>query len=136
MEHKKMRRRGSFLVDAIVSMLIFTVGLLALALSLTFGARIIIDAGQNTIKEQKLANLPEEYLMDRNMRIDVTSSHSGTPISPINQKIEHNGEQIDVVTNIGDSSLLIGNSSLLITKFRYKLPIKRTSTFYVIERKP
>ena len=61
-----MRRRGSFLVEAIVSMLIFTVGLLALALSLTFGARIIIDAGQNTIKEQKLANLPEEYLMDRN----------------------------------------------------------------------
>lgn len=124
-----MRHRGTLLVEVILATLIFSVGLLALGLSLAYGARIIIDSGQNTVKEQKLANLVEQYLMDRTVkRTDAT-------VNPLNQKIIHNNEEIIVVTQMQEASILINNKSLAIDRYRYKLPSKKTAAFYVVERK-
>ena len=46
---------GSLLVEVMLSMLIFTIGILALTLAFTFSVRVILDSGKATVREQKLA---------------------------------------------------------------------------------
>ena len=124
-----MKQRGSFLVEVLIAILIFTSGLLVLAFSLAYGARIIIDSGDNTILKQKLANLPEIYLLERSKKF------SGATINPLNQIIEHNQKEISVVAALDDISLSIGGRTLSFKTYRYKLPDKKSSPFYILEKK-
>ena len=71
-----MRRTGSILTEILVAIIIFTVGLMAVAGTIMFSMRIIMDSAQTTLREQALFNDAENFLAERILE------NTGTPGSP------------------------------------------------------
>ena len=100
---------GSLLVEVMLSMLIFTIGILALTLAFTFSVRVILDSGKATVREQKLAGDVETYLLVRTMKHEAAPSPSG-------------------------GNFVINGKNLPFRLFRYSAAGKKTAAMYVIEK--
>ena len=108
---------GSLLVEVMLSMLIFTIGILALTLAFTFSVRVILDSGKATVREQKLAGDVESYLLARTMKHDDAPSPSG-----------------EGVTELPGGNFVINGKNLPFRLFRYSAAGKKTAAMYVIEK--
>ena len=105
------------LVEVMLAMLIFTVGILALSLSFTFSARVILDSGKATVREQILAGDVETYLLTRTIKHEAAASPSG-----------------DGVTELSGGEFVINGKKLPFKLFRYRAAGKKTAAMYVIEK--
>ncbi|MCC8058776.1 hypothetical protein [Cloacibacillus sp.] len=109
-----MRRSGSILTEILVAIIIFTVGLMAVAGTIMFSMRIIMNSAQTTLREQALFNDAENFLAERILE------NAGTPSSPA--EFVENG------------SIVIGDKTLNYSLYRYRLNDKKGSEMYVIKR--
>ena len=107
-----MRRSGSILTEILVAIIIFTVGLMAVAGTIMFSMRIIMDSAQTTLREQALFNDAENFLAER-----ILESTPGSPAEFIK-----------------NDSIVIGDKTLNYSLYRYRLNDKKGSEMYVIKR--
>ncbi len=77
MEYGKLKKQGSVLVEVMVGILIFSVGLLALAGSMTFSLRGIAASGEHLILRQTLFNNVDSYLLRRSAKHDNKAADAG-----------------------------------------------------------
>ncbi|NCC66337.1 MAG: hypothetical protein EOM15_17005, partial [Spirochaetia bacterium] len=63
MERRKLKRTGAIFVEVIVSILLFTVGILALTGTLFYGVKMVTESRQETIKEQEYKNSVEKEIL-------------------------------------------------------------------------
>lgn len=77
MEYRKLRKHGSVLVEVMVGILIFSIGLLALAGSMTFSLREIAGSGEHLGMRQTLFNNVDSYLLHRSAEHDNKAADAG-----------------------------------------------------------
>ncbi|MDO5563521.1 MAG: hypothetical protein Q4F74_07915 [Synergistaceae bacterium] len=111
------RRRGLLMVELLIAMLVFMVGLLALTLSLTFGVRLIKESGETTASAQSVTNSLETHMMDRILKGSSAATPSG-----------------DSVTAMPDRSITINGKTISLKCYRYRLGQKRATPLYIVER--
>ena len=58
-----MKRQGGIFVEVIVSILLFTVGILALTGTLFYGVKMVAQSREETVKEQEYKNLVENQIL-------------------------------------------------------------------------
>lgn len=68
-----MKRRGSLLIEVVISIVIFLVGLLALAGSLTLSLKMTVQSGEATKAEQEAVNGYNQYMLRSTIKHDVKS---------------------------------------------------------------
>lgn len=110
-------RRGLLVVELMVAMVIFTVGLLSVTLSLTYGVRLIKESGDTTTAEQTIVNSFEKHLMDRILNGDSAAAPAG-----------------DGVTQLSDRTIEINGKNIRLNCYRYKPDKKRAAPLYIVER--
>ena len=68
-----MKRCGSLLIEVLISIVIFLVGLLALAGSLTLSLKMTVQSGEATKAEQEAVNDYNQYMLRSTIKHDVKS---------------------------------------------------------------
>lgn len=112
-----MKSRGSILTEVMVGILIFTVGLAALAGTIMFSMKIIKQSGETTLREQEILNAAESYMAKRFYEED------GSPEPPA-----------EAVSGLG-GSIKLGNKTINYDVYRYRLTDKKGSEIYLLQRK-
>lgn len=119
MECGKLKRHGGLLIEVIISIFIFTIGILALTSTMLYSLKIVAQSRGVTVSEQGLINNAEIDLLNMTVEHDINFSPSGTSIAS------------DIILmNKNDSS-----KTLLFNLYRYKLDNKKGSAMYVIKRR-
>lgn len=114
MERRKLKRTGAIFVEVIVSILLFTVGILALTGTLFYGVKMVTESRQETIKEQEYKNSVEK---------EILGIIQGSDPSPA---------EIDKA--IGSDHIIINSIQLPFTLYRYKQEGKEGTEMYLIKR--
>ncbi len=112
MERRKLKRTGAIFVEVIVSILLFTVGILALTGTLFYGVKMVTESRQVTIKEQEYKNSVEN---------EILGIIQGSDPSPAG-------------TSIGSDQIIINSRQLPFTLYRYKQEGKEGTEMYLIKR--
>ena len=112
MERRKLKRTGAIFVEVIVSILLFTVGILALTGTLFYGVKMVTESRQVTIKEQEYKNSVEK---------EILGIIQGSDPSPAG-------------TSIGSDQIIINSRQLPFTLYRYKQEGKEGTEMYLIKR--
>ena len=112
MERRKLKRTGAIFVEVIVSILLFTVGILALTGTLFYGVKMVTESRQETIKEQEYKNSVEK---------EILGIIQGSDPSPAG-------------TSIGSDQIIINSRQLPFTLYRYKQEGKEGTEMYLIKR--
>lgn len=81
MELRDLKRRGAIFVEVLVSILLFTVGILALAATLLYGVKVIAESREETKNEQNYKNTVENETLRLIRKPNLKPS--GTSIGPI-----------------------------------------------------
>lgn len=110
-----MKRRGGILVEVIVSILVFLVGLLALISSLVFGLRAVMDSAIALGLDQQPVNKIEEDLLGIIIEGETPTQHSGTTSSV---------------------QISIGGGNINCTLYHYQRMDGKGPTFYILKRNP
>ena len=110
-----MKRRGSLFIEALISIVIFSVGVLALMSVMTMGLKIINKSGDTIIADQNLVNKVDDYMLSRII------SHENTP----------SGADAQMVST---SVINIGNFNLNYSIYRFTRPEKPAIYFDVLQR--
>jgi len=113
-----MKRRGSLLIEVVISILIFLIGLVALAGSLTLSLKMIVQSGDATKQEQDVVNKYNEYTIKQVMKHNATLTDYGA--------IQVSGVTFNIT--IGDKQI----SNLKVYTFATK--DKKGSDIYVVTR--
>lgn len=113
MERRKLKRTGAIFVEVIVSILLFTVGILALTGTLFYGVKMVTESRQETIKEQEYKNSVENEILGIIQGSD--PSPAGTSIG-------------------GPDQIIINSRQLPFTLYRYKQEGKEGTEMYLIKR--
>lgn len=71
------KRRGSLLTETLLSLLIFSIGLLVLAQSMTFSLKGIVDSAGVISERQKIVSSADIYLLRRSIGHDNKASDEG-----------------------------------------------------------
>lgn len=58
-----MKKTGAIFVEVLVSILLFTVGILALTATLFYGVRVVVESREETIKVQEYKNSVERDIL-------------------------------------------------------------------------
>lgn len=112
MERRKLKRTGAIFVEVIVSILLFTVGILALTGTLFYGVKMVTESRQETIKEQEYKNSVEN---------EILGIIQGSDPSPAGDYI-------------GSDDIIINSRQLPFTLYRYKQEGKEGTEMYLIKR--
>jgi len=112
MERRKLKRTGAIFVEVIVSILLFTVGILALTGTLFYGVKMVTESRQETIKEQEYKNSVEK---------EILGIIQGSDPSPAG-------------ASIGSDQIIINSRQLPFTLYRYKQEGKEGTEMYLIKR--
>lgn len=112
MERRKLKRTGAIFVEVIVSILLFTVGILALTGTLFYGVKMVTESRQVTIKEQEYKNSVEN---------EILGIIQGSDPSPAG-------------ASIGSDQIIINSRQLPFTLYRYKQEGKEGTEMYLIKR--
>ncbi|MCQ4762891.1 type IV pilus modification PilV family protein [Cloacibacillus evryensis] len=112
-----MMRRGSLLAEVLVSILVFTIGLLALGGCILYSMRLIAASKETLQQEQDVINAYDKYMLKRVIDNDGTpegaqSGGSGTI------RFSGNGSEEEISYNL----------------YRYSVTGKKGSEIYVIQR--
>jgi len=107
-----LKRTGAIFVEVIVSILLFTVGILALTGTLFYGVKMVTESRQETIKEQEYKNSVEK---------EILGIIQGSDPSPAG-------------TSIGSDQIIINSRQLPFTLYRYKQEGKEGTEMYLIKR--
>lgn len=108
-----MKRTGAIFVEVIVSILLFTVGILALTGTLFYGVKMVTESRQVTIKEQEYKNSVENEILGIIQGSD--PSPAGTSIG-------------------GPDQIIINSRQLPFTLYMYKQEGKEGTEMYLIKR--
>lgn len=114
--NKLKRKSGSVLVEVLVSMLIFVVGLMGVVTVMTMSLKIINKAGDDIILSQELIDRVDMYILERVYTHDVTPS--GTDVTMVSSVQVMDIEDVKLSCNI----------------YRYKNPGKDTGYFDVLQK--
>ena len=109
-----MKRHGGIFVEVIVSILLFTVGILALTGTLFYGVKMVAQSREETVKEQEYKNFLENEILG--IISESNSAPSGTAISSTDK-------------------IIIKTKELPITLYRYKQEGKKGTEMYLIKRR-
>lgn len=112
MERRKLKRTGAIFVEVIVSILLFTVGILALTGTLFYGVKMVTESRQETIKEQEYKNSVEN---------EILGIIQGSDPSPGYDQRR-------------DLNIIINSRQLPFTLYRYKQEGKEGTEMYLIKR--
>lgn len=116
-----LRKRGFTLVEIVVAMSIFTIGVMALGLSLAYSMRTVKDSVKVTTEEHNLASSADIYVLSRSIRsADIIASRD-YGMTVLSSNIQ------DLMTLNGYS---FGNGIRLC---RLDYSAKKKAAFYVIE---
>ncbi len=107
-----MKRRGAIFVEVVVSILLFTVGILALTGTLFYGVKMVAQSREDTIKEQEYKNLVEKEILS--IIREPSPVLSGTPIA--------------------SDQITINSSAVPFTLYRYKQEGKEGTEIYLLKR--
>lgn len=111
-----MKHFGSLFVEVLIAMVVFLVGLMAVASVLMFGLHSVARSGEKLKDEQSLVNEIEEYMASR------IFSHTNSP-SGANATCISAGKSFD-----------IDGFTVNYSVYRYILPDKPGSRYYIIQR--
>lgn len=111
-----MKRAGSLFVEVLIAMVVFLVGLIAVASVLIFGLHSVARSCEHLKDEQSLINEVEEYMASR------IFSHTNSP-SGANTTCISAGKSLD-----------IDGFTVNYSIYRYILPDKPGSRYYIIQR--
>lgn len=111
-----MRRPGFSIIEFVVAISIFLIGVMALAMALTFDLRVIARSKEAIKADQNLINEVNTYIMDR------VISHDISPSGP-NQTLEDSGQV-----------LLINSKSVTFSLYKYQREDRDSVVYNIIER--
>ncbi len=112
MERRDLKRHGAIFVEVIVSILLFTVGILALTGTLFYGVKMVTASRQETTNEQEYKNSVEN---------EILGIIQGSNPSPFG-------------TSLGPDHIIINSIQLPFTLYRYKQEGKEGTEMYLIKR--
>ncbi len=107
-----MKRHGGIFVEVIVSILLFTVGILALTGTLFYGVKMVAQSREETVKEQEYKNLVEKEILS--IIREPSPALSGTPLAA--------------------DKIIINSKEVTFTLYRYKQEGKEGTEIYLIKR--
>lgn len=107
-----MKRHGGIFVEVIVSILLFTVGILALTGTLFYGVKMVTESRQETINEQEYKNSVENEILG-------IIQGSDTTLSGI---------------LVRSDQIIINSRQLPFTLYRYKQEGKEGTEIYLIKK--
>mgnify|MGYP001244544362 CR=1 FL=1 len=108
-------RRGSLFVEVLISIVVFLIGMMALASVMTFSLYSVTCSGIYLKADQELANKVETYMLTR------VISHDVTPSDPLASLVSSN------------KTANIGGFSFNYSVYRYKTPDKYGSRYYILQ---
>lgn len=112
-----MKRRGSLFAEVLVSIMVFTVGLLALGGCIIYSMKLIMASKETLQQEQDIINAYDKYMLKRVMDHD-GSPDGAQPSGSGTIKLSGNGTEKSVAYDL----------------YRYSVTDKRGSEIYVIQR--
>lgn len=110
-----MKRHGSMLIEIVISILVFLIGILALAGSLTLSLKMIVQSGEATKNEQQVVNNYCNYSIKR------TVKHSGSPTD------------FGAVLESSKSIQFSGGQPINFYVYHFALKDKKGSDIYVVQ---
>lgn len=124
-----MKRSGSILIEVVISITLFLIGIIALASSLSMSLKSIVNSRQSIGTDMYLNNLAEKDLLCLAISPDyddLTGSVATNKSSLAN---------LTLVKQSGDDSSM-GNITVDYTLYRYKSDdVKMKTVFYLLRRK-
>lgn len=115
-----MKHDGSLIIEVLISILIFTIGLVALAGTLTLSLKMIVDSGQATKAEQEDSiNKYEAYMLKR------TVKHDGTPTDSAYSAAK--------LSSPSSTSVKVGDRTMQFNVYHFVTSGKKGSDIYVIQ---
>ena len=106
-----MKRHGGIFVEVIVSILLFTVGILALTGTLFYGVKMVAQSREETVKEQEYRNLVEKEILS--IIREPSYDPSGTPLP--------------------DDEMIINTKPVPFTLYKYKQEDRTDTEIYLIK---
>ncbi len=105
-------RRGGIFVEVAVSILLFSVGILALTGTLFYGVKMVAESREETVKEQEYRNLVEKEILS--IIREPSYDPSGTPLLP-------------------DDEMIINFKPVPFTLYKYKQEDRTDTEIYLIK---
>lgn len=117
-----MKQRGVIIVEVLVAIGVFAVGVIAIASALAFSLGAITASRDAVAANLSVINSVNVYMAERIISHDVTMDTAAPSAGATISKIS-SGQQI-----------LINGKAINYSLFRYKLDAKKSSSYYIIER--
>lgn len=117
-----MKRRGAFIVEIIIAMAVFAIGVIAIASALTFSLGAITASREAVSANLGVINDINVYMAERVISHDVTLE-TATPAA---------GTSINKISS--GNTITIGNKEIKYSIYRYKLDAKKSSSYYILQR--
>lgn len=111
-----MKRPGFSIIEFMIAISVFLIGVMALALALTFDLRVIVRSKEAIQADQNLINEVNTYIIDRII------SHDISPTGP-NVTLENSGQE-----------LLINSKPVNFSHYRYQRDDRDSVVYNIIER--
>lgn len=105
-------RRGGIFVEVAVSILLFSVGILALTGTLFYGVKMVAESREETVKEQEYRNLVEKEILS--IIREPSYDPSGTPLPD-------------------DDEMIINFKPVPFTLYKYKQEDRTDTEIYLIK---
>lgn len=124
MERRDLRKRGSIFVEVLISILLFTVGILALTATLLYGVKVIAESREETKNEQNYKNSVGEKALDL---INDSFNNTSKPLAQL-------ANPSSIVFKLDKNNPSDSNKTLTLTLYRYKQEGKEGSEMYLLKR--
>lgn len=89
-----MKRSGFSIVEFIIAISVFLIGVMALAMALTFDLRVITRSREAIKADQSLINEVNSYLIDRVLSHDVSPAGPNATVASSGQELLINGKSV------------------------------------------
>lgn len=117
------RKRGTTLVEILIAVLVFSLGIGTIAAAMTYGLQTILNSKKTLVTDQKVLNTSEEYLMRRVIKHNV---------SPTNLVLE--GGEITKINSAVPKFFKVCGKQMNFEIYRFQMKDK-SDPIYVLEKK-
>lgn len=117
-----MKRRGALIVEIIIAIAVFSIGVIAIASALTFSLGAITASREAISANLGVINDINVYMVERVISHDVTLD-SVTPAA---------GTSINKISS--GANIEINGNAINYSIYRYKLDAKKSSSYYILQR--
>ena len=111
-----MKKTGAIFIEVLVSILLFTVGILALTATLFYGVKVVVESREETIKVQDYKNSVER---------DILGIIQKNTFDPLGFPLPHD------VLNLNKNDL---SKTMNFTLYRYKQESKEGTEMYLLKK--